>query len=75
MLIPGYSAERPGLLLSPADVEFIRQFRHESPAFSRVLEETATELDLYFETAPDVPEPVDAGGGYSHETHKRNGIA
>ncbi|MYA66548.1 MAG: alginate lyase family protein [Gammaproteobacteria bacterium] len=72
---PGYSAERPGLLLSPADVEFIRQFRHESPAFSRVLEETATELDLYFETAPDVPEPVDAGGGYSHETHKRNGIA
>lgn len=72
---PGYSAERPGLLLSPADVEFIKQFRHESPAFSRVLDETAAELDLYFETAPDVPEPVDAGGGYSHETHKRNGIA
>lgn len=72
---PGYSAEHPGLLLSPEDVEFIRQFKHESPAFSRVLEQTAAELDFYFETEPDVPEPVDAGGGYSHETHKRNGIA
>ncbi len=72
---PGYSAEHPGLLLSTEDVEYIRQNEHESPAFSRVLDEFRTELDLYFVTGPDVPEPVDAGGGYSHETHKRNGIA
>ena len=72
---PGYSAEHPGLLLSPEDVEFIRQFKHESPSFVRVIEETATELDLYFASGPDVPEPLDAGGGYSHEAHKRNGIA
>ena len=72
---PGFPAEHPGLLLTPEDVEFIRQYRQESPGFSRALEETRTELDDYFEAAPDVPAPVDPGGGYSHETHKKNGIA
>ncbi len=69
-----YAAEGPKLLLTSADVEFIQRFQHESPTFTQVLAQTRAELEEYFQTAPDVPAPVDAGGGYSHETHKRNGI-
>ena len=69
------AAEQPTLLLSPEDAEFIRQSRHESPAFSRQIEETKAGVDLYFKTEPDLPPPLDAGGGYSHEIHKKNGIA
>ncbi len=69
------SAEHPGLLLTPADVALVTESLPESPTFAAALRAKRAQVDRYFETAPDVPEPTDPGGGYSHEQHKRNGIA
>jgi len=69
------SAAHPGLLLVPEDVALIRQSLDQSPSFAADLQAARRELERYFATFPDVPPPVDAGGGYSHETHKKNGIA
>ncbi|MCE2407041.1 MAG: alginate lyase family protein [Pseudomonadales bacterium] len=46
-----------------------------SPSFARFLEDTRDRIDAYFKAPPDVPIPRDPGGGYTHEQHKKNGIA
>ncbi|MGI9249668.1 MAG: chondroitinase-B domain-containing protein [Pseudohongiellaceae bacterium] len=46
-----------------------------SPGFSTSLAAVKSKVDEYFAQTPDVPTPTDAGGGYTHEQHKRNGIA
>ena len=68
-------ASHPRLLLTAQDVERITGAIHESPSFMRSLNLTRARIDRYFASQPDVPEPTDAGGGYSHEQHKRNGVA
>ncbi|MCY4255447.1 MAG: alginate lyase family protein [Gammaproteobacteria bacterium] len=68
-------ASHPRLLLTAGDVANITATMHESPGFMRSLARTRTRVDRYFASDPDVPAPMDAGGGYSHEQHKRNGIA
>ncbi len=67
--------EHPRLLMTPADVRDIVEHVDESPSFVRVLTETQATVDGYFAELPDVPLPRDAGGGYTHERHKRNGIS
>ena len=47
----------------------------QSPTFEKFLIQEETILDEYFAKQPEVPIPVDPGGGYTHEKHKRNGIA
>ncbi len=69
------AAEHPRLLMTPDDVRNIADSVEESPSFLRVLRDTQIEVDAYFAEFPDVPEPRDAGGGYTHERHKRNGIS
>ena len=68
-------ASHPRLLLTAEDVARIRSAIGESPGFQRSLDRTQARVDGYFASPPDVPAPTDAGGGYSHEQHKRNGIA
>lgn len=68
-------ASHPRLLLTAADVANITGEMHESPGFMRSLDRTRSRVDRYFASRPDVPAPTDAGGGYSHEQHKRNGFA
>ena len=65
----------PRLLLTAGDVANITATMQESPGFMRSLERTRARVDRYFASGPDVPAPTDAGGGYSHEQHKRNGFA
>ena len=69
------SADHPRLLLTPADAQLIAESLDESPGYARVLRTKQAEIDRYFQSAPDVPVPVDPGGGYTHEQHKKNGIA
>ena len=45
-----------------------------SASFARQIKERQAEIDAYFRQPPAVPVPADAGGGYTHELHKRNGI-
>ena len=68
-------ASHPRLLLTAGDVAGIRSAIGESPGFQRSLDLTRARVDDHFASPPDVPTPTDAGGGYSHEQHKRNGIA
>jgi hypothetical protein len=72
-----YAAERvhPRLLLTPADVQLIRSELDPASGFGRSLATTKARVDRYFESTPDVPVPVDPGGGYTHEKHKQNSIA
>lgn len=65
----------PRLLLTPDDAAAIRAGIDEAPGFARSLESTKEKVDRYFLSTPDVPVPADAGGGYTHEQHKRNGVA
>lgn len=67
--------QHPRLLLSPAQAAYIRASSDASPGFAASLAATRAEVDTYFRTPPDVPVPKDPGGGYSHEQHKRNGVA
>lgn len=72
---PEGRASHPRLLLTAQDVANINGGIGESPAFQRSLDRTRERVDRYFASPPDVPAPTDAGGGYSHEQHKRNGVA
>ena len=73
---PGESrASHPRLLLTAEDAARIAAGMEESPGFMRSLEVARARVDGYFASEPDVPPPTDAGGGYSHEQHKRNGAA
>ncbi len=45
------------------------------PAFANALEQAKARHADQFASLPDVPVPVDAGGGYTHEQHKRNALA
>jgi len=47
----------------------------QSPSFARTLERKRVQTRAWFASPPDVPEPKDPGGGYTHEQHKKNGIA
>jgi len=47
----------------------------DSPLFSRTLDRLEGRVEAAIESFPDVPVPRDAGGGYTHEQHKSNGIA
>ena len=69
------SADHPRLLLTPTDTELIGESLDESPSYARALRAKQIEIDRYFESPPDVPQPADPGGGYTHEQHKKNGIA
>ena len=69
-----HADEHPRLLMTPADVRNVVENVDESPSFAGVVEQTRAAVDAYFLEFPDVPEPRDAGGGYTHERHKRNGI-
>jgi len=64
----------PRLLLSTNDVELISQTSPLPPGFERAVEQAKKNADRYLDAIPDVPIPKDAGGGYTHEQHKRNSV-
>ena len=69
------SADHPRLLLTPTDAQLIAESLDESPSYARALRAKQIEIDRYFASPPDVPKPRDPGGGYTHERHKKNGVA
>ena len=62
----------PRLVLTHQDVDLIKGASNQSPTFANALGLLKAEIDLAIETPIDVPFPKDAGGGYTHEQHKRN---
>ena len=64
----------PRLLLSPDDVALISETSPLPAGFDSALQAAKTDVDRYLDALPDVPVPKDAGGGYTHEQHKRNSV-
>ena len=67
-----FDQERPRLLLSAADVALIKSTDPLPPSWSAAVDEARGRVDPYLDELPDIPVPQHAGGGYSHEQHKRN---
>lgn len=65
-------ASHPGLFLTPKGVKEIRSSLGKIPAFDQSYQEMKKLADeaLLFDIV--VPQPKDAGGGYTHEKHKKN---
>lgn len=65
----------PNLLLAQRDLEGLREHSETLPMLAQSLDLARASVDPLLEGNLDVPEPRDAGGGYTHERHKKNGIA
>jgi hypothetical protein len=65
---------RPRLLLTRADLEQVTSLPPMPVAFGAAIEHAETRVRPFLGQLPDVPIPEQAGGGYSHEQHKRNAV-
>lgn len=65
---------RPRLLLTRADLEQMTSAAPMPAAFSAAIARAGRRVGPYLGNLPDVPVPQHAGGGYSHEQHKRNAV-
>lgn len=62
----------PRLILSEEGVKIIRNELGKAPLFDETLAKTKAEIDNIIAMPVEVPVPKDAGGGYTHERHKKN---
>ena len=66
------AGSHPGLTMSAAEVKSIRAQLHSVPKAKQAFDALRATTDSGIEAGVIVPIPVDAGGGYTHEQHKRN---
>ncbi len=66
------SKEHPCLMLTKEGVSDIQKNQGNMPLFDQTLKKIKAEMDLVINNPVDVPTPKDAGGGYTHERHKKN---
>ena len=64
--------ERPRLMVAPAEIAEIRASEALPSMFGAVLRAAEKHVAPYRQQLPVIPVPADAGGGYTHEQHKRN---
>ena len=65
-------SEHPTLLLTKKGVKEIKKNRKNAPLFDKTFENVKQALDIRLLQPMEVPVPKDAGGGYTHEVHKKN---
>lgn len=68
-------AATPGMLLTQQEAADIRTQRAQLPLLEQSFQAMKADVEALMAEAIDVPVPVDAGGGYTHERHKKNGLA
>lgn len=66
------SKDHPCLLLTKSGVQDIRKGLEGKSLFNKTLAKTKQDMDLVLAQPIVVPMPKDAGGGYTHERHKKN---
>ncbi|PXV68751.1 alginate lyase [Dysgonomonas alginatilytica] len=66
------SKDHPCLLLTKNGVQDIRKGIEGKSLFNKTLTKTKLEMDAVLAQPVVVPMPKDAGGGYTHERHKKN---
>ncbi len=64
--------EHPCLILTKSAVEQIRPQLGSIGLFDETVKEMQRKMDRIIDQPIDLPMPKDAGGGYTHEQHKRN---
>ncbi len=64
--------QHPCLLLTAEGVETIKAHRGKLALFDQTIDRIVRDADKAIEMGIVVPEPLDNGGGYSHEKHKDN---
>ena len=64
--------EHPCLLLTQKGVERIKSQNKPTVLFDVALSQTRNQVNVLLSQPIEVPVPKDAGGGYTHEQHKRN---
>lgn len=64
--------QHPNLIVTTEDIQELRAGYKDAPAFYESFASVKNRVDLDMENALVVPFPEDAGGGYTHEQHKRN---
>lgn len=64
--------EHPRLLLGASEVSQVVVDAESAPMFKFELDKMKTSMAERMDGEIDVPVPADAGGGYTHEQHKRN---
>ncbi|MBT8056480.1 MAG: heparinase II/III family protein [Gammaproteobacteria bacterium] len=64
--------ERPRLGLTADEVAEINASPDAPGLFGEALASTRAAVNPWLDETPDIPLPADAGGGYTHEQHKRN---
>ncbi len=64
--------EHPCLILTKSGVEEAKRSLGKAPLFDSTLKEIRAEIDGVVSLPIEVPFPKDAGGGYTHERHKKN---
>lgn len=62
----------PNLVLTSTDVDIILDGLKEAPLFEKSLNSVKEKIDKALNNGIDVPIPLHAGGGYTHEKHKQN---
>ncbi|MGI2169171.1 heparinase II/III domain-containing protein [Shewanella sp. MF05960] len=70
--MPVFAANHPNLVINQQDVAAMQQAITQPGAFQDAFYAKRTEVDLGLTQPIEVPVPVDAGGGYTHEKHKSN---
>ena len=68
------SNEHPRLLLSSASAKQFSKILGSNNLFDQSISQIQDHVDSEMEKGFEVPVPKDAGGGYTHEVHKKNGI-
>ncbi len=64
--------EHPCLILTKNGAGEIQKNLGDAPLFDRILGDAKAEIDVAVLQPVNVPLPKDAGGGYTHECHKKN---
>jgi len=69
----GFASDgHPRLILTKGGSDKIKKEMGNVPLFDNTLEKVKSEMDMIVKEAIDVPIPKDAGGGFTHERHKKN---
>lgn len=69
---PIFAKDHPNLILSKKGVSEIKKELGKIPLFDKTINQVKAEIDAIIDSSINVPLPVDAGGGYTHERHKKN---
>ena len=70
--LAAFAGDHPNLVISAADVDAMQGAVEKPGRFRTAFESSKSAVDRALQAPIAVPVPADAGGGYTHEQHKKN---